>query len=161
MILQFFEFMVLLQCVVCFGEFARYVKLFNRSNKLIPYTKALSWQEKLLKNQIELKELTNLSRTTSGSLILLQHEPVYTLGTATMEHSGPFSRFDRNGERLAFETVPVNRAGQATFHGPGQLVMYPILDLVVNFVCFCFFLIFCRTTLETIFINICVIWRRL
>jgi lipoyl(octanoyl) transferase len=130
MILQFLEFFVFFQCIVGFSEVTRNVKLFNRSGKLIPYPKALGWQEKLLSKQIERKDLPNSSKTFAGSLILLQHDPVYTLGTSTTGHSGPFSRVDRNGDRLAFETVHVNRAGQATFHGPGQLVMYPILDLV-------------------------------
>lgn len=67
-----------------------------------------------------------------GSVLLLQHSHVYTLGSATdPSTSGPFSLSNGdNTEVLPFEIVNVDRGGQATYHGPGQLVVYPILDLV-------------------------------
>lgn len=55
------------------------------------------------------------------SLVLLEHEPVYTIGR-TRDHSS----------LSGIEPYPVhetNRGGQATYHGPGQLTGYPILDL--------------------------------
>jgi lipoyl(octanoyl) transferase len=55
------------------------------------------------------------------TLVLLEHEPVYTIGR-TRDHSS----LRQNLPHPVFET---NRGGQATFHGPGQLVGYPILDL--------------------------------
>ena len=55
------------------------------------------------------------------TLVLLEHEPVYTIGR-TRDHSS----LRPNLPHPVFET---NRGGQATFHGPGQLVGYPILDL--------------------------------
>lgn len=55
------------------------------------------------------------------ALILLEHEPVYTIGR-TRDHSS----LRPNLPHPVFET---NRGGQATFHGPGQLVGYPVLDL--------------------------------
>lgn len=55
------------------------------------------------------------------TLILLEHEPVYTIGR-TRDHSS----LRPNLPHPVFET---NRGGQATFHGPGQLVGYPVLNL--------------------------------
>ncbi|MFA7343577.1 MAG: lipoyl(octanoyl) transferase LipB [Terrimicrobiaceae bacterium] len=54
-------------------------------------------------------------------LLLLEHEPVYTIGRTRDQTS-----LRHNLPHPAIET---NRGGQATYHGPGQLVGYPILDL--------------------------------
>jgi lipoyl(octanoyl) transferase len=64
-----------------------------------------------------------------GTVIICQHKSVYTLGTATTAGSGPFSKQMGDGSMLEYETFQVERAGQATYHGPGQIVLYPILDL--------------------------------
>ena len=56
------------------------------------------------------------------SIILLQHDPVYTLGTA----SDPSFIIGRHG---VVPTVRIERGGEVTYHGPGQLTVYPILDL--------------------------------
>lgn len=55
--------------------------------------------------------------------LLLEHEPVYTIGR-TRDRSSL-----RGGEALPHPVFEINRGGQATFHGPGQLVGYLILDL--------------------------------
>ncbi len=56
-------------------------------------------------------------------LLLLEHEPVYTIGRT------PDRSSLRGGTNLPFKVIQTNRGGQATYHGPGQLVGYPILDL--------------------------------
>lgn len=56
-------------------------------------------------------------------LLLLEHEPVYTIGRTADQSSL------RDASRLPHPVVQINRGGQATYHGPGQLVGYPILDL--------------------------------
>jgi lipoyl(octanoyl) transferase len=62
-----------------------------------------------------------LSGGGAETLVLLQHEPVYTIG--------------RTRDRSSLGVAPphpvheINRGGQATYHGPGQLVGYPVLDL--------------------------------
>lgn len=52
-----------------------------------------------------------------GEIWLLEHEPVYTAGRATPK------------EDLTDEILPIERGGKITFHGPGQLVIYPIVPL--------------------------------
>ena len=56
-------------------------------------------------------------------LLLLEHDPVYTIGRT------PDQTSLRDAARLPHPVVQINRGGQATYHGPGQLVGYPILDL--------------------------------
>ena len=58
--------------------------------------------------------------------MILEHDPVYTMGTSTTRGSGPFKASTNS---LPYDIFRVERAGEATYHGPGQLVVYPILDL--------------------------------
>ena len=68
-------------------------------------------------------------------LLLLEHEPVYTIGRTPDRSSlsAPGSRPSRDGElgsaHLPHPLFSINRGGQATYHGPGQLMGYPIVDL--------------------------------
>ncbi len=57
------------------------------------------------------------------TLLLLEHEPVFTIGRTRDQSSL------RAIEALPYPVHETNRGGQATYHGPGQLVGYPILDL--------------------------------
>jgi len=66
-------------------------------------------------------------------LLLLEHEPVYTIGRTPDRSSLSATGRIRSGE-LATAHLPhplfsINRGGQATYHGPGQLMGYPIIDL--------------------------------
>ena len=58
---------------------------------------------------------------TADELWLVEHDPVYTLGQA-----GRAEHVLAPGD---IEVIPVDRGGQVTYHGPGQLVAYPLLDL--------------------------------
>ena len=77
-------------------------------------------------------------------LLLLEHEPVYTIGrtpdrsslSATGPYTGrirpqakPIRRGELGGGHLPHPLFAINRGGQATYHGPGQLMGYPIIDL--------------------------------
>jgi lipoyl(octanoyl) transferase len=58
-------------------------------------------------------------------LLLLEHDPVITCGTRTEPNEVAFAR------TTDIPLVPVERGGKATYHGPGQVVAYPIIDLQV------------------------------
>jgi len=62
------------------------------------------------------------------SIIMLQHDPVYTLGTASdPSFIRGYDENDVNGNDIPI--VRIERGGEVTYHGPGQLTVYPILDL--------------------------------
>ena len=79
------------------------------------YKSVLSLQKKLQKQRI--------AGNAQDTLILVEHEPVYTLGKNANRHHLLQSR-DKS-----VEVHNIERGGDVTFHGPGQLVGYPILDL--------------------------------
>ena len=81
----------------------------------ISYADGLDLQEKTVSNI--------LAGGGSDTVFLLEHEPVYTIGRLRDQSS---LRATASLPHPVFET---NRGGQATYHGPGQLVGYPILDL--------------------------------
>ena len=60
----------------------------------------------------------------NNAAILLQHQPVYTLGAGATE---AHLRFDPEFPPLPLYRI--ERGGEVTYHGPGQLVLYPILNL--------------------------------
>lgn len=64
-----------------------------------------------------------LAGNRSDTLYLLEHKPVYTIGRLRDQSSL------RAASALPHPVFETNRGGQATYHGPGQLVGYPILDL--------------------------------
>ncbi len=89
--------------------------LYNQ--KLVSYSLAWDWQKKLLLERVN-------NPNNHDVLILLEHPPVYTLGQgASLE----FLNFDI--DKNAFEVYRVERGGEVTYHCPGQLVGYPILNL--------------------------------
>ena len=79
------------------------------------YKSVLSLQKKLQKQRI--------AGNIKDTLILVEHEPVYTLGKNANRYHLLQSR-DKS-----VEVHNIDRGGDVTFHGPGQLVGYPILDL--------------------------------
>ena len=94
------------------------------------YKAAWEYQEALFQQTVDLKvrnRREQLQLTTSNYLLLVEHDPVYTLGK-----SGDFSNLlvsEAELGRKGAEFFKTNRGGDITFHGPGQLVAYPILDL--------------------------------
>lgn len=96
------------------------------------YQEAWDYQEKLFKETVDLKIL-NRKRTeseqeeTKNYLIFCQHPHVYTLGKSGDEnHLLANESFLKEKEASFYK---INRGGDITYHGPGQIVGYPILDL--------------------------------
>lgn len=76
--------------------------------------------ERSLEKQYSLVESTSRDSQTLGTLVFCSHPPVVTLGRKTQ----PEDIFAWTGP-----TIEVNRGGRATYHGPSQLVVYPIFNL--------------------------------
>ncbi len=92
------------------------MKLDTRWLGRIAFQDALALQEQLVAERRAADGLGDV-------LLLLEHEPVYTIGRTPDQSSL------RDATHLPHPVVQINRGGQATYHGPGQLVGYPILDL--------------------------------
>jgi lipoyl(octanoyl) transferase len=99
------------------------------------YQEVWDYQESLLKENASIKATCRQSTETilpqmvptQHHLLFLEHNPVYTLGK-----SGKYEHLLINEKDCAargIEYFHINRGGDITFHGPGQLVGYPILDL--------------------------------
>jgi lipoate-protein ligase B len=93
------------------------VWLVNLAN--VPYADALVLQHRL----VEARKRGALNDT----LLLLEHPPTFTLGRNAKDENILVSREYLN--RLGIAVFRVERGGDVTYHGPGQLVGYPILDL--------------------------------
>src|SRR6516225_1885788 len=76
--------------------------------------------------QIQNAKLESCLNNGSETVLLLEHEPVYTIGRL------PDKSSLRGLGQLPYPGFETNRGGQATYHGPGQLVGYPILDLRIR-----------------------------
>ncbi len=82
----------------------------------VSFGDALALQEQLVAEK-------RADHSLDDELLLLEHEPVYTIGRTPDQSSL------RGAGHLPHPLFPINRGGQATYHGPGQLVGYPIIDL--------------------------------
>ena len=113
---------------------------------LMAYKPAWEYQEMLLDSNVKIKssirqrELahdggslledvaeSDISLRTSNFFLFVEHPPVYTLGKSGHIENVLISENDRIARGIEF--FKINRGGDITFHGPGQIVGYPILDL--------------------------------
>ena len=119
------------------GNKRNFINVIKYSNYHLPYANAWDLQIDIMQHHLHKQHIDSIKEKKSGSegdicvgtVLICEHSPTYTLGSATVEGSGPFSKELADGTVLEYETFTVERAGQATYHGPGQLVVYPILDL--------------------------------
>lgn len=95
------------------------------------YAECWDFQEQMFKQKLEIKTWNRLHpneiKPIAHHLLLVEHPPVYTLGK-----SGDVAHLlidEEEQQRLGVSFFRTNRGGDITFHGPGQLVAYPILDL--------------------------------
>lgn len=104
------------------------IKIIDLGHK--SYSESLEVQENYFNGTISLKRSnrkTDNPQPTHNYLLWVEHPPVFTLGK-----SGKMEHLLVDKEALAekgIEFYQTNRGGDITFHGPGQLVVYPIFDL--------------------------------
>jgi lipoyl(octanoyl) transferase len=97
---------------------------------LIDYKKAWDFQEELFKKIVDIKVNNRNNQTediTPNYLIFCQHPHVYTLGKSGKLENLLLDEKGLDEKEATF--YKINRGGDITYHGPGQLVVYPILDL--------------------------------
>jgi lipoate-protein ligase B len=85
----------------------------------IEYTEAAALQERL-RERVQAGELPDL-------MLLLEHPPVYTLGRRSQPGELPFA--EEHWRERGIDVVRTRRGGKLTYHGPGQLVGYPIVHV--------------------------------
>src|SRR6478736_9752280 len=93
--------------------------LGNRS-----YKQVWDYQENLLQQKVKAKQS---DKTEPDYLLFVEHNPVYTLGKNGKEKNLLINEYMLKEKGIEF--YHINRGGDITFHGPQQLVGYPILDL--------------------------------
>ncbi|GLG97644.1 Putative lipoyltransferase 2, mitochondrial, partial [Gryllus bimaculatus] len=98
----------------------------NRDRVLVAgrmdYRTALKLQYLLASNH----KNPSLCEKTNNTLVLIEHDPVYTVGIRDKSYS---HEDEKKLKALGAEFHRTNRGGLITFHGPGQLVVYPIINL--------------------------------
>ncbi|MBV9986447.1 MAG: lipoyl(octanoyl) transferase LipB [Chitinophagaceae bacterium] len=99
------------------------------------YKETWDYQESLLKQNTDIKAAARqqiappdpATLPTTNYLLFVEHDPVYTLGK---NGNGDHVLIDEAGrQERGISYYHINRGGDITFHGPGQLVGYPIFDL--------------------------------
>ena len=92
----------------------------------VEFTRALALQEEIVFKKRD-------DSSVEDQMLLLEHEPVYTIGRtpdrSSLSASGRIRRGELGAAHLPYPVFAINRGGQATYHGPGQLMGYPIIDL--------------------------------
>lgn len=108
-------------------------KVIFRDLGSIRYQEAWDLQQALQKELIDRKMARRKETATAGLspqhhfLLFCEHPPVYTLGkSGTTDH---LLLSENELKREGFEFFKINRGGDITYHGPGQIVGYPIFDL--------------------------------
>ena len=107
--------------------------VFFRDLGIMAYQEAWDYQERLLKQNVEIKtryqsaQQRHQKSTTTNYLLFVEHPPVYTLGKTGHEENVLLDEMEMQERGILF--VKTNRGGDITFHGPEQIVGYPILDL--------------------------------
>jgi lipoyl(octanoyl) transferase len=110
-------------------------KLFFKDLGVQHYKQVWDYQEALLKENIEKKSALRNDLPIKGGaephltnhLLFVEHYPVYTLGKSGKPEHVLINEEQRLQKGIEF--FHINRGGDITFHGPGQLVGYPIFDL--------------------------------
>lgn len=105
--------------------------VFFKDLGIMPYQQAWDLQENILQQNVKLKQAAHQSGdelpATQHHLFFVEHPPVYTLGKSGHIENVLISEDQRQQKNIEF--FKTNRGGDITFHGPQQIVGYPIFDL--------------------------------
>ena len=105
-------------------------KITVKNLGLLDFERTFDIQKDFQNQIIEIKinnRKKNLSSITPNFLLFVEHDHVYTLGNSGNENNLIFDK--KRLEEMGIKYHKTNRGGDITYHGPGQLVCYPILDL--------------------------------
>jgi len=116
----------------------RQTVLFKDLGKDQSYKEIWDYQEEILQENMQIKAVARglldaklcvagSTQSTNNHLFFVEHRPVYTLGKSGDINHVLIGEDERQKNGIDF--FKINRGGDITFHGPGQLVGYPILDL--------------------------------
>ena len=97
---------------------------------VVDYKKCWDDQEVLFKENVDIKlfnRLKNQNLPTKNYLLFCEHPHVYTLGKSGDANNLLINSLQLSQKKATY--YKINRGGDITYHGPGQLVVYPILDL--------------------------------
>lgn len=105
--------------------------LYHQDLGLLDFQQAWALQDELFQYNVQLKAFhrnnQRLDEVTKHHLLFVEHPHVYTLGKAGDEKNLLLTEAQLAEVEASY--FPINRGGDITYHGPGQLVGYPILDL--------------------------------
>lgn len=105
-------------------------KVIYRNIGLIDYKEAWDYQENLFNEIVSIKEKNRKAEIKESShnyLLFCEHPHVYTIGKSGKEDNLLISEEFLKSKGASL--IKINRGGDITYHGPGQIVGYPILDL--------------------------------
>jgi len=108
----------------------KHKKIIVKNLGLLDFEKTFDIQKDFQNQIIETKlnnRKNNLNSITPNFLLFVEHDHVYTLGNSGNENNLIFDK--KRLEEMGIKYHKTNRGGDITYHGPGQLVCYPILDL--------------------------------
>ena len=108
----------------------KHKKIIVKNLGLLDFEKTFHIQKDLQNQIIETKlnnRKNNLNSITPNFLLFVEHDHVYTLGNSGNENNLIFDK--KRLVEMGIKYHKTNRGGDITYHGPGQLVCYPILDL--------------------------------
>jgi len=99
---------------------------------LIEYQQALDYQTKLFNEILAVKaanrdRLAHEQQPTKNYFIFCEHPNVFTLGKSGDENNLLIKKQDLPSIQASY--FPINRGGDITFHGPGQIIVYPVIDM--------------------------------
>lgn len=107
-------------------------RLIYQDLGLIDYKEAWDYQEELFgrimdRKTVNRKDPSKRNQAAENYLLFCEHPHVFTLGKSGREENILVDRSKLNSGEISF--YKINRGGDITYHGPGQIVGYPILDL--------------------------------